>query len=233
MNSPSIVDMAETAATKTSKHKRERVLDPLERCSEILFGVIMVLTFTVALRVARANKTEVHEMLIGALGCNLAWGLIDGIMYLMSCISERGHSIAILRRVHRTPQAEEANRIIAEALPPMLMSVLPEGALEGMQKKMREMPDLPARPKLTADDWRGAVGVFLLVFLSTFPVVLPFIVFRDIKRAAHVSDFIAIAMLFVVGQAYGRYAGHRPWRWGLSMVAIGAIMVSLTIPLGG
>ncbi len=53
----------------------------------------MVLTFTVSLRVARADRTQVHEMLIGALGCNLAWGLIDAIMYLMSSVSERGQAL--------------------------------------------------------------------------------------------------------------------------------------------
>ncbi|MGB9256787.1 MAG: hypothetical protein WCC25_18250, partial [Candidatus Korobacteraceae bacterium] len=87
--------MTETAVapakvTKAENKSSKRVLDPLERLSEILFGVIMVLTFTVSLRVARADRTQVREMLIGALGCNLAWGLIDAIMYLMSCVSTNG-----------------------------------------------------------------------------------------------------------------------------------------------
>ena len=43
----------------------------------------MVMTFTVSLRVARADHLQVREMLIGAIGCNLAWGIIDGIMYVM------------------------------------------------------------------------------------------------------------------------------------------------------
>jgi hypothetical protein len=219
---------------KLIKRPFQRVLDPLERTSEVLFGVIMVLTFTVSLRVARADKTQVHEMLIGALGCNLAWGLIDALMYLMSCVSERGHNDAIVKQVHHTPRPEEANQIIAEALPPVVVSVLPEGALDGMRQKLHQLPEPEPHPRLASDDWLGALGVFLLVFSSTFPIVIPFLTFpHDIRRAARVSDAIAIAMLFIAGQAYGRYAGHRPWTWGLSMVAIGCLMVGLTIALGG
>ena len=62
----------------------KRVLEPNERISEVLFGLIMVLTFTGSLSVAEADRAEVRTMLIGALGCNLAWGIIDGVLYVMS-----------------------------------------------------------------------------------------------------------------------------------------------------
>jgi hypothetical protein len=230
--------MSETATAPTKLVKEgskssQRVLDPLERFSEILFGVIMVLTFTVSLRVARADKAQVHEMLIGALGCNLAWGLIDAIMYLMSCVSERGHTISILRMVHRVKEPAQANQILADALPPVVASVLPEGTLDGMRQKLHQIPEPPAHPRLKPDDWRGAVSVFLLVFLSTFPIVIPFIFISDIKVASRISDVIGMAMLFAAGYSYGRYAGHSPWGWGMSMVAIGGAMIGLAIALGG
>ncbi len=225
--------VASPAVTDKSKWQFKPFLDPIERFSEILFGVIMVLTFTVSLRVARADRLQVREMLIGALSCNLAWGLIDGIMYIMSNVSERGHNNKVLRRVHQAPQPDQANQIILEELPPVIASVLPPAALNAMRQKLDELPDFPGRPRLRKEDWRGAVGIFSLVFLSTFPVVLPFIVIFRIKVAARVSDVIAIAILFFAGHAYGRYAGHNAWGWGLSMVAIGSVMVSLTIALGG
>jgi len=230
--------MTETAVATSRAVTKEakpsvRVLDPLDRFSEILFGVIMVLTFTVSLRVARADKTQVREMLIGALGCNLAWGLIDGIMYMMACVSARGHNFAVLRALHRTDEPERGNQIIADELPPVVVSALPAGALDGMRQNLRKLPDVPARPRLTKDDWRGAAGVFFLVFLSTFPVVIPFLLVPNIKLAGRVSDVVGMAMLFLSGYSYGRYAGHSPWGWGLSMVAIGGIMIGLCIALGG
>src|SRR5204862_345440 len=69
----------------SSERSSKRVLDPIDRVSEVLFGLIMVLTFTGALSVAEAGREDVRTMLIGALGCNLAWGIIDGVLYLMGC----------------------------------------------------------------------------------------------------------------------------------------------------
>jgi len=225
--------VASQAVPTKGKWQFTPFLDPLDRFSEILFGVIMVLTFTVSLRVARADRLQVREMLIGALSCNLAWGLIDGIMYIMSNVSERGHNNKVLKRIHQTPEPERANEIILEELPPVIASVLPPPALNAMRQKLYELPDYPTRPRLRKEDWRGAVGIFSLVFLSTFPVVLPFIVIPKIRVAARASDVIAIVILFFAGHAYGRYAGHNAWGWGLSMVAIGSVMVGLTIGLGG
>src|SRR5512134_976507 len=100
--------------TKSSK----RVLEPHERISEVLFGLIMVLTFTGSLSVAEAGRSEIRTMLIGALGCNLAWGLIDGIMYLMACLSDRAQRIRTLLGVRKAANPEAAHRVIAAALPP-------------------------------------------------------------------------------------------------------------------
>ena len=51
-----------------------RMLDPAERTSEVLFGLIMVLTFTGSLSIAEAGREDIRAMLIGAPGCNIAWG---------------------------------------------------------------------------------------------------------------------------------------------------------------
>jgi uncharacterized membrane protein YjgN (DUF898 family) len=227
-----------TTAAQQSKGKSkliqfQPVLDPLERSSEILFGVIMVMTFTVSLRIARADRLQVHEMLIGALGCNLAWGLIDAIMYIMSCVSERGHNFKVLRRVHHAKGPDEANAIITDALPPVLASVMPASAVDSIREELEALPEAPAKPRLKPEDWRGAVGVFNLVFLSTFPIVLPFLVIPRIRVAARVSDVIALIILFFAGYSYGRYAGHSARGWGISMVLIGCVVVGLTIGLGG
>ena len=79
--------------------KSKRALEPMETISEIWFGLIMVLTFTCSLSVNGAGREEVRTLLIGALGCNLAWGIIDSVMHLVRCFVERGAAIARLRAV--------------------------------------------------------------------------------------------------------------------------------------
>jgi VIT1/CCC1 family predicted Fe2+/Mn2+ transporter len=172
-------------------------------------------------------------MIVGALGCNLAWGLIDAAMYLMAQLNERGHTILLLQAVRKSADIAAAQRIIVDALPPQLSSLLPPEQLESMRRKLQQMPEPAIRPQLTGRDGLGAAGVCLLVFLSTFPVVIPFMFIADPRLALRVSNAVAIALLFLCGCVFGRYAGFRPWGSGLSMVVIGAALVAIASALGG
>ena len=98
---------------------------------------------------------------------------------------------------------------------------------------MKALPDPPGRALLRRQDWLGATGVFLLVFLSTFPVVIPFLIMKDHTLALRVSNGIAIVLLFLTGHAFGRRIGRHPVWMGIAMVVFGAVLVSLTIALGG
>jgi hypothetical protein len=212
----------------------ERVLDPIERISELLFGLIMALTFTCTLGVATAGNITIQTMLIGALGSNLAWGIVDAGIYLLARINGRGRKISTLRAIRQAPDIEAAQRIIAEELSPLVASVLRAEQLELMRQKLHELPEPPGRPRLTQrGDWIGALGICLLCFLSTFPIVIPFIFMSDAKVALRVSNTVAIVMLFFCGYAFGYRSGLRPWTAGLSMVAFGGALVGVAIALGG
>jgi hypothetical protein len=216
-----------------SLKSRKRILEPIERFSEILFGLIMVLTFTCSLNVAQAGRGGVRKMLLGALGCNLVWGFIDGVLYLMAFLSEQGHNLILLRELRKTADPVEARRIVASALPELLVSVLPPTQLDVMWQKLNQVPDPPKGPRFTKNVWLGALGVFLLVSVSTFPPIIPLLFITDARRAVRISNSIALVMLFFTGAAYGQYSGHRKWTWALSMVLIGCIMVALAVRLGG
>jgi VIT family len=210
-----------------------RVLDPMERISETLFGLIMVLTFICSLGVATAGNIKIQTMLIGALGCNLAWGIVDGGLYLLARIHEQGRNILTLRAIRQTPDPEIARRVVADALPPELASILPMEQLELMRRKLQQLPEPHEHPRLSKRDWVGALGLCLLSFLSTFPVVIPFIFLSDAKLALRVSYAVAIVMLFCCGYAFGYHSGLRPWAAGVSMVAVGSALVSVAVALGG
>ncbi len=210
-----------------------RVLDPLERFSEIVFGLIMVLSFTCALSVAEAGREDVRAMFIGAIGCNLAWGIIDAAFYLIACLTEHGRHAVLLRNVQRSSDPEQARQFITEALPAKIVEALQSADLDRIGTHLKQLPPPSERPGLTGEDWRGAVGVFLLVFVSTFPVVVPFLFVHEAHFALRLSNGIAIALLFGSGHMLAGYAGLRRVRTGLAMVAIGAALVGLTIALGG
>ena len=219
--------------TDNPTRRSKRVLDPIDRVSEVLFGLIMVLTFTGSLSVAEAGRDDVRLMLIGALGCNLAWGIIDAVLYLMGGLAERGRGILTLRAVRNAPDPQQAQRLIAGALPPLVASVLTPAELETMRQRLAQLPEPPGRAGLVKDDWLGALGVFLLVFLSTLPVAIPFLLIPHVQPAMRVSNAVAVVLLFLTGWAFGRMTGRRPWAVGLALVIVGCALVAMTMALGG
>lgn len=209
-----------------------RVLEPIDRISEVLFGLIMVLTFTGSLSVA-AGRPEVRVMLVGAIGCNLAWALIDAIMYLMGCLVDRAADKRTMAKVLQAATPEEARAAIAARLPPLLESALTTDDLDRVHVALSKLPVAVNQAKLEKEDWLGAVAVSILVFGSTLPIVLPFLFVQDAQTALRVSNSIAVLMMLIAGYAFGRLVGYRPWLTAGSMVLLGCLLVGLTIALGG
>jgi hypothetical protein len=219
--------------SETSDTSFGNVLDPMERISETLFGLIMVLTFICSLGVATGANVNIQTMLIGALGCNLAWGIVDGGLYLLGRINSRGDKLLTLQAVRRAPDPETARRVLADALPPELAALLPAEQLESMRQRLQQLPEPTHGPRLTKRDWTGALGLCLLSFLSTFPVVIPFLLLSEARVALRVSYAVAIVMLFGCGYVFGIRSGLRPWAAGLAMVAVGGALVGIAVALGG
>jgi hypothetical protein len=147
----------------------KRALDPIERISEFLFGLIMVLTLTCSLNVSGVNRGSVRTMLLEALGCNVAWGIIDAFFYLLNSVGQRGQGSALLGRLRRTVDPREACGMVAEALPPLVATLMQPQEFESLREKLTQLPESMERPQLAKEDWLGALGVFLLVLLSMFP----------------------------------------------------------------
>jgi hypothetical protein len=224
-NSPAIEAVRE--------EQSERLVDPIARISEVLFGLIMALTFTGTLSAATAGREDVRELLIGMIGCNIAWGLVDAVMFLMSSLTERGHDLLTINAVRRAGTPEEAHRVIGGALPSLVASTLSKDDFEKVRQGLLRLPDLPPKPALNRRDWLGALAVFMLVFLSTFPVVIPFLVFTNVRIAIRASNVVAIVMMFLAGYWLAKHGGHHPWRAGLSVVLLGVVLVGIAIALGG
>jgi VIT1/CCC1 family predicted Fe2+/Mn2+ transporter len=210
-----------------------RVLEPIERISEVLFGLIMVLTFTGSLSAAESGRSEVRTMLVGAIGCNLAWGLIDAIMYLMASLADRAADRRLVATVRGASTEAEARTAIVSALPPAVASVLTPGELGRLHAELSRMPEPVEAVTLQREDWLGSLAVFLLVFLSTIPVALPFIFLQDAKIALRTSNAIAVVMMMAAGYAFGRLTGYRTWLTAGSMVLLGCLLVTIAIALGG
>jgi hypothetical protein len=212
---------------------REPVLSPVDRVSEMLFGLFMALTFVGAISVADSGDAQIRSMFIAALGCNLAWGLVDAVMYLVRTVTERGRLLTLIGSVRSAADADTGRRLIEASLSRVAAGLLSAAEIEAIRGRIVALTFVPARPKLNRDDLLAAVAIFLIVVAATFPVVLPFVMFDDVGTAKNVSRAVALAMLFGGGLALGRYAGYGSWKVGLMMAGLGAVLVVAINALGG
>jgi hypothetical protein len=208
-------------------------LSPVERFSEILFGLIMTLSFTGTMSVISGGRQEVTTTLISVLGCNIAWGIIDAILYLISAASDRGRMLSLIDLVRRSGEPEKGRKAIQETLAPVVFNALLPGELEAIRQRVLNSPEQPHRRLLGKEDILGAAGVFIMVVLSCIPVIFPFLIIHEPLTALRISNGIAILMLFCGGYFVALYAGTPKILTGFIMVALGVAMVGLTIALGG
>jgi len=230
---PSKTRIPKAPMSIAESEKPAPVLDPIDRASEVIFGLLMALTFTGSLSVATAGREEVRTMMFAALGCNLAWGLADAVMYLVRTVTERTRNRILLARLRATPDPAAGQALVAEALPSGLVDAVGVEALEGVRRRLVELPLPTGRARLRLRDFKGAFGVFLLVVLATFPVVIPFMIFQEMALALRVSNVVSLATLFAAGWALGRHAGGSAWWSGLAMAVTGAVLIGAIIALGG
>lgn len=213
--------------------KEGAVQNPIDRIAEILFGLIMVLTFTGTISVATDGKNELRELLWAALGCNVAWGIVDAIMYLMDILIERGHSVVVINKIRKAESDEAAGKILKDEIQPLMASLLNDEEVDQLVKKMKALPTPSGRHLLTVKDFIIALEIFLLVFLCTFPVALPFALLDDVAVAMRVSNGVALLLLFIAGWILAGYAGFRRFLTALIYTIIGVCLVAMTMALGG
>jgi hypothetical protein len=231
-----LADVSEESARPGWYARFVERLDPGDRLGEVLFGLIMVLTFTLGAGIELGgDREETRDLLIAALGCNTAWGIIDAVLYLISRLSERGRVHRLVREIQRTPDGAAAAALVERELDERLPALLgPEmrATLDAhVLARVRGMELAPNR--LTGADLWAALAVFWLVFLTALPAIVPFLLIRDPGLAMRASNAVLIAILFWVGWRWAGYTGASRWRTALTVAVLGVALVAVAIPLGG
>src|SRR4051812_1054914 len=88
-------------------------LDPVDRLGEAVFGLIMSLGFIGACRL-ELEQADNRSMLIGVFGCNLAWAIVDGVMFVFAALFERGLRARLVRRLRDSTSEDEALQHVAD-----------------------------------------------------------------------------------------------------------------------
>jgi VIT1/CCC1 family predicted Fe2+/Mn2+ transporter len=211
-----------------------RYLDPASRLGEILFGLIMALGFTGAVRLG-VDEADNRTLFIDILGCNLAWAIVDGVMYVLTALFERGRKARLVRDVLAAPSEAAALDLIGsefdDRLEPLLTPDERGQFYRSVLTAVRRADREPARVR--REDLLGGVAVALVIVIATLPVVVPYLVVSDPNLAVRLSNAVALSLLFLLGARWGYLVGGRPWRIATALTALGVAMVLITIALGG
>src|SRR5215468_3711069 len=92
-------------------------LDEGSRLGEILFGLIMTLTFTLgAGLLIGTDEGHSNDLLKATLGCNVAWGIIDAALYLLGLMFDRSRLARIGTSIAAANDAAGARTLVASEL---------------------------------------------------------------------------------------------------------------------
>ncbi len=213
-----------------------KYLSPSERLSEILFGLIMVLTITSTINIALTEgEASITIMVFAALATNFAWGIVDGLMYLITTVFERARHAKLFQQANRADKRQEVLAIIQEEIDSTVLRELSKEQKENLVLDLIEKTSgasfKPAH--LSRDDLMGAFSSFFLVFVSALPVTLPFLFLPSLNTALRISNVIAFLMLFTVGYKMAAHIGTKRIQTGVVMAIIGISIVAITVSLGG
>ena len=207
--------------------------DPINRQSEVMFGLRMTLNFTGTMSVALGAGATVREILLAARGCNIAWGPVDATVCLLTSATEHGRGRAQAAAI-RAASETEAKAQLRALMPGRAGEVLSDAQVGAVLAWMRDTPPEPdVEPVPQRQDFIAAGQVFLLVTGAAFPPILPFLIVESVPLAMCLSDAVAVAMLVVIGWRLDQQmqGGRRLMRRIIPV--IGLVMGTVTIALGG
>jgi VIT1/CCC1 family predicted Fe2+/Mn2+ transporter len=218
------------------------LLDPIDRLAETIYSILVLLTFTLAFRIFNLEPGQmitdeyVNELLTGAIIAIIAWGTIDGIVYVLTEVFERGEKHRILWKIESATTHEMAIKAIAEEvefiLEPITSETQREALYEDILEQLRDSEPQPVR--LKREDLTGGLASILIAFLAVLPSLVPFALLRhDYNLAIRLSNVVSFGVLFYTGHEWGRYTSTNPWKTGLLLVLVGVLLVAIAIPFGG
>jgi hypothetical protein len=214
-----------------------RYLDPGEALGEALFGLIMALTFGVGARIVTAkDELDAHQLIAAAIGCNVAWGVIDATLYVLGSLFYRSQRARFFRALKSARSETEALAAIQDefGLEDEPLAIQPDDRtlLYASILALSSHSTL-ARVRIRPRDFLSALLVFALVSATALPGVIPFLLLKDSYLALRLSNVVLILLLFLVGYWWGHYTEARPWRVGATVMVLGLSMVFVAVALGG
>ncbi|RUL97164.1 VIT1/CCC1 transporter family protein [Rhizobium chutanense] len=213
------------------------IINPGDALGEVLFGLIMALTLTVGSRlVVKEEGLDAQELIAATIGCNVAWGIIDAVLFILGTTFYRSRRLRLFRQIKAAGSETAALKMLAKEFPieeaPFSAKAADADALYRSLLTLACRAD-PVKTSLAKSDLFAALAVFALVSATAIPAVIPFLLIDSAHLALRTSNLFLIMLLFVTGYAWAKFSGGRPFYAGMTMTGLGLLLVAIAIALGG
>lgn len=219
-----------------------RYLDAEDILLEIIFGLLIVMTFTMAFRAVNTYlapedvvQNQVRHMLIAAIGCTIAWGIIDAVITIMTNVADRARSARIIGKITDSMDESSAIDIVAAVLDDEIRPVTSQGVRAELYADIvANARTITLHPQgVRREDVYSAIVVMLAAMTATLPALIPYLFVDNPAWAIRLSNLIAVGMLFGVGYTWAKAMGAKPFKIGLLVAIVGVVIILVAIPLGG
>lgn len=207
--------------------------DPFDRLSEVAFGVIMALTIISVIPTA-ADGAGRQQLVLAALGCNLAWGIVDALMTLVGMRVDREHRHAGLRALREVEDEKSFREGLRDFLPDLMVDHLQANDVQRLRSNfLKSLLGTGETPRLGREYWLAWLILAAHTFVATLPIILPLLLVPDDLLALRLAQATGLLLMFGLGWLLARWAGGRPWQGALGFTALGVTMTGICLALGG
>jgi VIT1/CCC1 family predicted Fe2+/Mn2+ transporter len=213
------------------------LIDPSDALAEALFGLIMALSFTIGARLVMGDEgLNAQELVLATLGCNVAWGIIDAVLFLLGVRLQRSNRAGFFEKIKNAHDEASALAAIAAELSignePLRLKSGDHDELHRLILALAKRGS-PLNAALSKDDLLGAFIVFVIVAATAVPATIPFLIIADDFLALRVSNLLLIALLYATGHGWARFSAAPPFWVGTALTFLGLALVAVALMLGG
>lgn len=223
-----------TPTPRRTRGRFEATLDPASSLVEVLVAIVIALGVISAARIGAFGDIAPGETIAVVLACAVAWGAIDGGLYLVATKMDNGRLDRLGLELRQQPELtdEERRSKVAEVFDGVAAAGPAELVAPAYDHLAAAMSVARPPRRLSRDDVRGALLIVGWVLLVTAIVVIPLTLPLPPAVAYTSALVVGMVLLFVAGRVWARHTLYRPFRVGLGLAAIGGVMIVLTIALG-
>jgi VIT1/CCC1 family predicted Fe2+/Mn2+ transporter len=218
-------------------------LFPHERLVEILYGLVIALTITSAVRVITGGvDLDIPLMITTSLGAGVSWGMVDAMLYILVILFQRHRYTRIAGKISSAKDESEALATIKEDLEDSLIGTLDAEDQKSVYRLVLHAQRRTSKASYTRqaksisivkEDIYGAFQVFFAMLLATLVVVVPLLLIEPPHLAVLASNIVAFFFLFVVGYTWAKHTNIRKTLFGMVLVTLGVAIVGICSILGG